>query len=276
MALVLNTSPLFAEREGIAYVQSSSLRLLGEEFSGGFMDDLPVLEGRSFFDQGALRKPMWTGAPREPMFAPPPGLEKPAAPQMFLPAVPPGPVPNRELLPVPCSIQRMERPSSLLCTTPPPAVISEGGVTSPGNNQAFLRDYWLQAAQHAESLGTPDGKATVTVQAKGFDRPAEPRVVEIAKSRRFQRIMQEVAEYLVLSPGKTASLSAIANQIGTPSRKFLKTTGLRLKQVLQCMTDDFIVEGDGPGVSATYLHNAPRKHFPVKQPRPSSETVLSF
>eukprot|EP00929_Paragymnodinium_shiwhaense_P085022 TRINITY_DN45498_c0_g1_i1.p1 TRINITY_DN45498_c0_g1~~TRINITY_DN45498_c0_g1_i1.p1 ORF type:complete len:252 (+),score=30.11 TRINITY_DN45498_c0_g1_i1:86-757(+) len=80
----------------------------------------------------------------------------------------------------------------------------------------------------------------------------------VTQGPRLKAVLREVAEYLLASPGYIALISEIGNTISLKSRKFLRSTRLRLAQVLRMFPDDFAVFGDGPGVSVQYLHIALR------------------
>eukprot|EP00929_Paragymnodinium_shiwhaense_P028250 TRINITY_DN16414_c0_g1_i1.p1 TRINITY_DN16414_c0_g1~~TRINITY_DN16414_c0_g1_i1.p1 ORF type:complete len:247 (+),score=34.57 TRINITY_DN16414_c0_g1_i1:151-891(+) len=93
----------------------------------------------------------------------------------------------------------------------------------------------------------------------------------LVNAPRFQALFHEIADVLLSSPGKTALISQIGTSISNRSRRFLHSKRLRLAQALRMFPDDFVVEGEGPGVCVRYNHIAAKSSYTQEK-----ESVLCF
>lgn len=89
---------------------------------------------------------------------------------------------------------------------------------------------------------------------------------QIAGTPELQEALRDIASCLLAAPQYTLLVSELGCKIAPGSRTFLRTSKLRAAQLLQCFSEDFELQGTGPGTAVKFLHETmPHRFRP--QPR---------
>eukprot|EP00929_Paragymnodinium_shiwhaense_P034298 TRINITY_DN18685_c0_g1_i1.p1 TRINITY_DN18685_c0_g1~~TRINITY_DN18685_c0_g1_i1.p1 ORF type:complete len:654 (+),score=110.89 TRINITY_DN18685_c0_g1_i1:74-2035(+) len=91
------------------------------------------------------------------------------------------------------------------------------------------------------------------------------KLSELSESPILQNTLTEIAEIILACPAKKLLVSSIGNVLTGESRDFFRLAKLRTAQLLRAFPHDFYLEGEGPGVTASYLHPTARRHHAVAQ-----------